>query len=389
MWNRSAPALAVAVVLCSVRAFAGPLNPPVGPVAPTPGPEPRIAVSAINTPGDADSLFKISQPGSYYLTGNVTGVVGKHGIEIAATGVTLDLNGFELRGVAGSLDGVSATGSDASNLAVRNGSVREWGGDGVDLTATSSATNTVVDVIASANGGDGIVVSFRSMVSRCVATDNGGNGFVSQTSATISECIANANLGDGFNVASNCAISVCAAFENGGDGFQGGSSVSITNCSADRNTLNGIQLNTACTITGCAVLSNDAIGIRTNDGCVITNCSSRTNQLDGIYVTDSCIVMFNTSSANGSAGFGAGIHAVGVDNRIEANNCMTSDIGIDVDSAGNFIARNVCSGNGSNWEVAVGNVCFVVLATNTGVAISGDSGGVSPGSTNPNANYSY
>src|SRR4051794_28495446 len=68
--------------------------------------EPRVPVSATTTPGDATSVFKITQPGSYYLTGNITGASGKHGTFIAAGNVTLDLMGFELVGVAGSLDGI-------------------------------------------------------------------------------------------------------------------------------------------------------------------------------------------------------------------------------------------------------------------------------------------
>ncbi|HYD01267.1 MAG TPA: hypothetical protein VEB22_08580, partial [Phycisphaerales bacterium] len=91
-------------------ASAGPLNPPTGAIVSSGKTlaevEPRMAVNAANTPGDADSLFRITQPGSYYLTANVAGVPAKHGIEIAVGGVTLDLNGFELTGVAGSLDGV-------------------------------------------------------------------------------------------------------------------------------------------------------------------------------------------------------------------------------------------------------------------------------------------
>src|SRR4029077_17462440 len=55
--------------------------------------EPRIEINATNPPGDADSSFKITQPGSYYLTGNLTGVASKHGIKIAANDVTLDLMG--------------------------------------------------------------------------------------------------------------------------------------------------------------------------------------------------------------------------------------------------------------------------------------------------------
>lgn len=73
----------VAVSICTVviwlgagSAEAGDLNPPAGPVSPTHKTlteiEPRTAISMANTPGDADSLFKITQPGSYYLTGNIT-----------------------------------------------------------------------------------------------------------------------------------------------------------------------------------------------------------------------------------------------------------------------------------------------------------------------------
>ena len=55
--------------------------------------EPRIAINTASTPGDADSVFRITQPGSYYLTGNTSGVAAKHGIEIDASDVTLDLMG--------------------------------------------------------------------------------------------------------------------------------------------------------------------------------------------------------------------------------------------------------------------------------------------------------
>ena len=51
-------------------------------------------------------MFKITQPGSYYLTSNVTGVAGKAGIEVTAPNVTIDLRGFELLGVPGSLAGI-------------------------------------------------------------------------------------------------------------------------------------------------------------------------------------------------------------------------------------------------------------------------------------------
>ena len=71
--------------------------------------EPRTPVDATNTPGDGDSSFKITQSGSYYLTGNITGVTGKHGIQIEASNVTLDLGGFRI--LSAGIDGINVSGA--------------------------------------------------------------------------------------------------------------------------------------------------------------------------------------------------------------------------------------------------------------------------------------
>src|SRR6185295_11021300 len=139
-------------------AWAGPLNPPGGPVTSTNKTltevEPRIAINATNTPGDADSVFRIAGAGSYYLAGNVTGVSGKAGIEIASNDVTVDLMGFELLGVAGSLAGVR-TPAAVSGLTIRNGSIRSWPTGGIAASAVSSSV-IVEGVTATGNTGAGI-----------------------------------------------------------------------------------------------------------------------------------------------------------------------------------------------------------------------------------------
>src|SRR6476620_6906734 len=111
--------------------------------------EPRIIINATNTPGDADSVFKITQPGSYYLTDNIAGIAGKSGIEIAASSVTLDLNGFQLTGVAGSLSGVS-TSVTGNNVTVRNGVVTGFGQQGVSINI---AYSRIENIHSSENGG--------------------------------------------------------------------------------------------------------------------------------------------------------------------------------------------------------------------------------------------
>jgi hypothetical protein len=59
-----------------------------------------------------------------------------------------------------------------------------------------------------------------------------------------------------------------------------------------------------------------------------------------------------------------------------------------VDSGGNFIARNTCRNNPLNWDVVAGNIILVVVGVNA-PAVNGIAGGAAPGSTDPNANFTY
>ncbi|MCL4222042.1 MAG: hypothetical protein KJZ65_11815 [Phycisphaerales bacterium] len=64
-----------ALSLIGLELSAGPPDPPSGPVASSyktlAEVEPRIAIKATNTPGDANSVFRITQSGSYYLAGDI------------------------------------------------------------------------------------------------------------------------------------------------------------------------------------------------------------------------------------------------------------------------------------------------------------------------------
>lgn len=383
---------AAALIVLSSRALAGPLAPPAGPVAPTPGPEPRIAVNATNTPGDADSVFKITQPGSYYLTGNINGVVGKHGIEIVAIGVTLDLNGFELAGVPamGAFDGVSATVPNLKNIAVLNGSVRNWGASGVDLG--SSASNGRVDgVRASVNAGNGISVGIGCAVSNCSAYLNSLGGIATGTGCTVFNCSAYGNAGNGIGVATGGTVSFCSAYENLGYGISANDGSTVSNCSAALNGSNGITTTSGCTVTNCSANQNSARGISTHNGSTVADCTARANTLDGIACVSGCVIRGNNCQASGLGGDGAGIYASGSDTRVEGNNCTSADRGIHVDDDGNIIIRNTCAGNGINWVIVANNVVGPIIdrTAPASAAISGDSAPDSTGSTHPNANFTY
>ncbi|NKB23393.1 MAG: hypothetical protein GKR87_03215 [Kiritimatiellae bacterium] len=51
--------------------------------------------------------FSLNQSGSYYLASNLVGTVGTSGIIIGASDLTLDLNGYTMLGVNGSLPGIT------------------------------------------------------------------------------------------------------------------------------------------------------------------------------------------------------------------------------------------------------------------------------------------
>lgn len=339
MSNRVVSTVAVCASVLAAGAIishAGPLDPPAGPVTGTyktlAEVEPRIAVNAANTPGDADSLFKITQPGAYYLTGNVAGVAGKHGIEIVASGVTLDLNGFDVAGVPGMgfFSGVTVGVAGLTNIAVVNGSVRGWEGDaGVDLMGVFGAGNCRVEGV-----------------------------------------LASGNTNAGIRVGAGGRVAACSAYLNTGVGI---------------SVLNG-------EVSRCSAFNNIASGISVGTGCTVSDCVARLNTLDGIRCANESVIRGNTCSGNGNgAGSGAGVHATGSDNRIEDNQCTGADRGVDVDVAGNIIVRNTCAGNTFDWDVVANNVFGPIVDRRApaSAGVLGFVGASSLGTTDANANFSY
>ncbi|HVZ94739.1 MAG TPA: right-handed parallel beta-helix repeat-containing protein [Phycisphaerales bacterium] len=330
---------------------AGDLNPPAGPVLPTMKTlvevEPRMPIGQATTPGDANNVFIITSSGSYYLTGDVTIPLTKAGIQIGADNVTLDLNGFAIIGPGA---GVAATAiyapGAARGITVKNGTIRSCA-HGVLL---NNATLAMVSMVTVANcSNSGVLVGSAGIVDRCIAVSCGAVGI---------------SAGNG-SVITGCAAQSCT---NGGI-LAAGPGVAVTGCSATQNTGPGFL-----------VLSN---------GATLTDCIAVSNGSDGFQIGSSTLIRGCSAVSNGNGGTGSGIHATGSDNRIEGNNCTANDRGIEIDSGGNFVTRNTCSGNTtSNWDVAASNIILVVAGA-TSAGFNGNVGGAGPGSTDPNANFSY
>ena len=413
--------IAVISIVSACRVFGqGPLTPP-GPPEPTfktlQQVEPRRPISTVP--------FTINQPGSYYLTRNLTGVAGQNGITIAASGVTLDLMGFELAGVADSLVGVNVSGGQ-TNIAIRNGTVRNWGGAGVDgnsppsfngyyqdLRLSYNAGNglasgvfgTVIGCTALKNGGSGIVANNGGTVSGCTANTNGDDGIRAANGTTISGCSATGNSDDGIFAFAGSAVSDCSALGNSGDGINAsnGSTVrgcstrlnngdgisgsgTVVDCAAQANGGHGIRAPDGSTVRGCSANSNTGDGINAGSGSTVSSCSAASNHGDGIEVASDCRVVDNTCDGNGTS-TGAGIQVNGSSNRIDSNTVTDNDRGITILGNHNLIIRNSAKDNSPNYDIAPANNVGTIVVAPESPGISGDNGGAGVGSTNPWSNF--
>jgi hypothetical protein len=143
--------------------------------------------------------YKITQPGSYKLSGNLVVPANLDGIDINVSNVTIDLNGFTISGTvtcsAIGIISISCTNvttvkgifAAADNIIVRNGSLVGFGW-GMQL---SGKNNLVEEIIASGNGYTGLNVSF-GVVRRNIASQNGYNG-ITAFSSTVTDNIAALN----------------------------------------------------------------------------------------------------------------------------------------------------------------------------------------------------
>lgn len=115
------------------------------------------------------ALLVITGPGRYRLTRDLEGEPGLHGIRIESDNVELDLGGCSLVGAPGSRCAV-VLGSLRFGVTIRDGEVRGWGEDGINMS--NSVAGVVADIDAIDNLGAGIVLGLDTRADSCKARRN-------------------------------------------------------------------------------------------------------------------------------------------------------------------------------------------------------------------------
>jgi len=307
------------IIMCATSvAVAGSLEPPAPP-APTGKSlqvvEPRTPIHTLG--GSATAIYAITEPGSYYFAHNIYGVNAKSGIEVSANNVTIDLMGFSLIGVPGSLDGIKDTGGTFHNgLTVRNGVIHDWGENGINY---HSSWDVLIEnvIIKDCEGwgylGQGgiAIVKDSQFIGNLIGVDISGGEII--------RCISRSNSGAGAQIA-------------------GGTQGIVREFVATGNQNGLVQM--------------------AGGGWVFEDNTFSSNSMSGISVCWGNTIRNNTAVNNGSdtQSVGSGIELRCGGNVVDSNLVADNDVGISAfASGGEVVIRNILYNNSTDLDASTGN----------------------------------
>ena len=227
----------------------GSLTPPAGVPAPVFKTLDQVeARTPVNTlAGDATATHIITLPGSYYLTGPITGNTAKAGIRIEAVNVMLDLNGFAIEGSVGSTAGISAN-APGGPLVIRNGMIRGYT-QGFDISNSTQFHLTDIQVVGPQ--GIGVKLDGQGTVERVSVMNGKATGI--DATATSRVQIRDCRVDGLVNLAGGAAgiraplgdIRGCYVANLSGPAFTG---IHSTSGTVDSCTVRGISV--SCAVSG-------------------------------------------------------------------------------------------------------------------------------------------
>jgi parallel beta-helix repeat protein len=327
--------------------------------------EPRTLIQ------ESDLPLTITESGSYYLVENIAlATANTNAITVAASNVSIDLNGFILTGPNTGASGAAIAADTATreNVTVANGSITQFV-IGIQLPGKGSR---ISNVAATGNLNTGIYTGDSSLIEKCVASANPSIGIKVGTDSIVRDSIARSNsyefmgmkMGTGIEAGASCTISRCTVYDNGSLGITASSNATIEGCTARNTGSVGILAGVISTVRGCTAVGSNYYngviytgdGIRVGDGSSVTSCAAYNNRLNGILASRGCVITDCSVRDNLSTGIAAGR------SRISNNTVTGNDVrGIFVDFGCSIYGNNVAE---NNIGVAVNNTGNIIRDNN-------------------------
>jgi hypothetical protein len=281
-----------------------------------------VITAGTTTPASCDGGPRSGPPigicksGSYILNADMQITTGTNGIDIAGDNITLDLNGFSVyafqanctdgsprgnscTGAPGSLYGIYVTGK---NVTVKNGTIRNFNGNGIFGGESSSFTDLFVhdnngtgvqlglgqikNIRSNNNNGIGILLGGGIVDNAYVAWNNGIGIYGGSYTLLVSNSSVLYNTSVGVYFTYGQTNNVISYF-NGGDGFNTNGFGQYVNSVAYANTGNGFDIVTAGAggaIIGSLASGNSSYGFNlTTSSCYqnITTLGNTTGTVTG------------------------------------------------------------------------------------------------------------
>ncbi|MEM9479849.1 MAG: right-handed parallel beta-helix repeat-containing protein [Verrucomicrobiota bacterium] len=335
---------AICLVLIQATFAQGPLTPPGAP-----GPtmktldqvEPRIPL------GPDDLPTVITESGSYYLTGNVSKAFTAQAIQVNASNVTLDLNGFAINGTTNnslSCIWISAAAGVFDNIVVKNGHISgDWRGgfaiSGVDnlviedITVSGGTVAGVEDFLdvnrrnsnvtlrrlqihgdgtSMPSGGILIIQTENIRLEDVQVRDATGPGLVLDPANNFP---LRAVIEDSYFEDNSIGVSVLAADITEESEL---SSIVFNDCQAFLNTDQGFKSELPTTMNRCVAKENKEEGFVISLPAHLTDCTAENNADTGFHCADDNRISGCKALSNGGYGFRTGAES-------HFNNCVAGD----------------------------------------------------------------
>lgn len=320
--------------------------------------------------------FTIDKPGAWFLATNLSGPgSGLDAITITVSDVELDLRGALLSDDGSSGHGI-ATGPATRNITIRGGSIRGFGGSGIDAANTDGLR--VIEVSASdcqqaginagsssflsqcttdGNGAGGIISGTRSRHLDCAAAHNGSTGMVAGLESSFVRCATFSNAAGGFIAAGGSRFDSCSAILNTGTGFNSAGGTLVQDCIARRNTAIGVSPGNGGLIVDCVTSGNLMGGMRAGPDGMVRGSVSWGNSVYGIQLNGTGFATGNLCNADGLTSTGLDVN--GDRNVVDSNQLIENSDGLDLsDASSSFFARTFVTGSspGADYDLGTDNI---------------------------------